>query len=319
MPKQFSETANDGQSIADALPISVIIPTYNRAHLVPRAIESALAQTKRPSEIIVVDDGSQDNTQEQAAAFGNQIRYLRQQNSGAATARHTGVQAATSKWIAFLDSDDYWESDHLERMARVITATEGQAALYFADTMVHAPSGNQSYWAQRGFAISEEYELRADATNWALLPGQPMLLQSSVINRDAYFAVGGFWTSIRNREDTHLFYKLGLGGTACAVAGIGAHLMDDDAQENRLSLSLDMRPKQRHTSRVLIYKELLSRDLAPPTRREIRRRLALAHFRLSRLHMITREWKTAVSHLWRSLTINPQVTLARIRKHEQTG
>ncbi len=306
--KQLSEAADK------MIQMSVIIPTYNRAYLVARAIESVLAQTERPPEIIVVDDGSQDNTREQVTAFGNQVFYLHQQNSGAAAARHAGIQAAASTWAAFLDSDDYWERDHLERMARAITATEGQASLYFADTMVHTSSGNESYWERRGFAITGEFEMRADATDWVLLPGQPMLLQSSVVNRDAYFAADGFWASLRNREDTHLFYKLGLRATACAVAGVGAHMTDDDAQENRLTLSLDK--QQGHTYRIMMFNDLLSRDLAPPARREIRRRLASAHFRLARLHMIRRKWKTAVSHLWHSLTIDPQVSLKRIRKNE---
>ena len=300
MQKQMSE------SFSEALPISVVIPTYNRAHLVARAIESALAQTKRPSEVIIVDDGSQDDTQQQVAIFAGQARYLRQQNSGAAVARHTGIQAATSKWVAFLDSDDYWERDHLKRMERAIIATKGQGHFYFSDIMTHSHAGSESYWIRRGFAISGEFEFRADATEWVMRRGQPMLLQACVFNREAYFASGGFWAPLRNREDTHMFYKLGLGGPACAVAGIGTHMTADDAPENRLTLTLTS--KQGHLYRVMMFNELLTRDIAAEPRQQLRRRLAMTHYRLARLYMRDGGWKTAVSHLWRSLRIDPMVS-----------
>lgn len=89
--------------------ISVVIPTYNRAHLVTRAIRSAQSETSEGDEIIVVDDGSTDATSEVVAELGDKkIRYLRQDNRGAGAARNLGVEAATGDLIAFLDSDDVW-------------------------------------------------------------------------------------------------------------------------------------------------------------------------------------------------------------------
>ena len=93
--------------------VTVIIPTYNRAHFIENAIKSILQQTYRDYEIIVVDDGSTDNTGYLIAAYGNQIRYFYQNHAGAASARNTGIKKSIGKYIAFLDSDDYFCEENL--------------------------------------------------------------------------------------------------------------------------------------------------------------------------------------------------------------
>src|SRR6185295_2750617 len=93
--------------------ISVVVPTYNRARLVVRAVESVLAQTRPPDELIVVDDGSTDDTPAALARFGDRVRLVSQRNAGAAAARNNGLALASRPWAAFLDSDDVWVPDHL--------------------------------------------------------------------------------------------------------------------------------------------------------------------------------------------------------------
>jgi glycosyltransferase involved in cell wall biosynthesis len=88
--------------------VSVIIPTYNRSARVKRAIDSALAQTWEQVEIVVVDDGSTDDTSDVLAGYGDRIIAIRQENKGVATARNTAMQAAQGDYFAFLDSDDIW-------------------------------------------------------------------------------------------------------------------------------------------------------------------------------------------------------------------
>src|SRR5439155_18013272 len=90
------------------LGISVIIPTYNRARLVPRAVRSALAQVTADDEVLVADDGSTDNTAEALAEFEDRIRHLRLPHAGAGATRNRGVAEATRPRIAFLASDDEW-------------------------------------------------------------------------------------------------------------------------------------------------------------------------------------------------------------------
>lgn len=119
--------------------VSVVIPCYNRAGILGRAIRSALAQTVVPDEIIVVDDGSRDESVAVARGFGDRVRVIEQPNGGAAAARNRGIAAAQGDWIAFLDSDDEWNSDKLERQ---LTAARRfpQARLVFCDTIVRTES-----------------------------------------------------------------------------------------------------------------------------------------------------------------------------------
>ena len=93
--------------------ISVIIPVYNGEQYLSEAIESVLAQTYRPIEIIIVDDGSTDGSADIARGFHDTIRYVFQPNSGPSAARNTGLKIATGKVISFIDADDLWSTDKL--------------------------------------------------------------------------------------------------------------------------------------------------------------------------------------------------------------
>jgi glycosyltransferase involved in cell wall biosynthesis len=94
--------------------ISVIIPVYNREEFIARAIDSVLAQSLKPSEIIVVDDGSSDKTAQILAGYHDKIRYIRQNNRGVSAARNVGIKKAKGQWICLLDSDDFWHPDKLK-------------------------------------------------------------------------------------------------------------------------------------------------------------------------------------------------------------
>ncbi len=104
-----------------AYKVSVIIPTHNRQQYVCEAITSALNQTVPIHEIIVVDDGSTDNTESiLLARFDDRIRYIKQANQGPAEARNSGIRESTGDWLAFLDSDDLWEPNKLETQIRFL-------------------------------------------------------------------------------------------------------------------------------------------------------------------------------------------------------
>lgn len=100
--------------------ISVIIPTFNREHLISETIESIINQSFRPAEIIVVDDGSTDHTDRVVAKYGDLVKYIKIANSGVCKARNVGVENSKSEWIAFCDSDDLWHQDKLFHQAELI-------------------------------------------------------------------------------------------------------------------------------------------------------------------------------------------------------
>jgi glycosyltransferase involved in cell wall biosynthesis len=95
--------------------VSVVITTYNRAHFVCEAIDSVLAQTFKDFEIIVIDDGSIDNTPQVLGKYGSRIRYIYQKHQGLSVARNTGIRSTRTEYIAFLDDDDIWLPHKLER------------------------------------------------------------------------------------------------------------------------------------------------------------------------------------------------------------
>lgn len=110
--------------------VSVIVPTYNRAAYVVRAVESVLAQTVKDFEIIVVDDGSTDNTKDVLGQYQDKIRYIYQENKGPSAARNSGVLNARGEYIAFLDSDDRWLPDMLSAQLREFERDGGVGFVY---------------------------------------------------------------------------------------------------------------------------------------------------------------------------------------------
>lgn len=102
------------------LEVSVVIPSFNRAHLIAETLDSISRQTLPPLEIIVVDDGSTDDTEAVVRSRGPLVRYHRTENSGVCHARNAGIARARAPWIAFCDSDDRWRPDKLERQAGLL-------------------------------------------------------------------------------------------------------------------------------------------------------------------------------------------------------
>ncbi len=122
------------------LTVSVIIPTYNRVTLVQEALESLLSQTRIPDEIIVVDDGSTDNTSEVLAHYDWPVHVIRQVNQGRSAARNRGMDAAQGDLAAFLDSDDVLPEESITRRVAVFESLPDVGAVY-SDVLVIGPHG----------------------------------------------------------------------------------------------------------------------------------------------------------------------------------
>lgn len=273
-----------------------------------------LGQTRPPDEIVVVDDGSSDDTPERVVPYLDRIRYVRQENGGSSAARNTGVRKARHPWIAFLDSDDHWRPDHLRLMADAIRATDGRARFYFGDTLGSDTEGGRSFWSLAGLSVPPPHLLVDDASDWVMSPIQPTMLQSSVFRRADYVAVGGLDPGVALRHDTLLFFELGLGGAACAVVGAGAVMTDDDAPGARLSASLSHETPRYWEETVAVYGRVLGGvpGIAPEHRRELRRRLAVAHLRLGRYAAARRAPGETAAELARAIRTSPGSMAARL-------
>ncbi len=121
--------------------ISVVIPTYNRAQLVVRAVTSVIAAVHPDDEIIVVDDGSTDETIQLLRTFGERIRVVQGPHEGAGAARNHGVKVARHEWVAFLDSDDEWDRDKID-LQRPLLSLSTDVAFIFTDFRVRSSAGD---------------------------------------------------------------------------------------------------------------------------------------------------------------------------------
>jgi len=166
----------------DKMHVSVIIPTFNEADYLSEAIRSALHQTHAPLEIIVVDDGSTDQTPSVAASFGDAIRYDRQPHCGLSATLNRGVQLAQGDLFAFLDHDDVWVPDKLQKQAAVLQEN---------------PEIDMVFGYSRFFASPD---LAADAARRLVIPDKPQpgaLKSAMLIRRISFFKVGLFDTNLR--------------------------------------------------------------------------------------------------------------------------
>jgi len=282
--------------------------------VVPRAIDSVLAQRHPADEIIVVDDGSSDETDEVAARYDGQVTFVKQENRGVSAARNAGVARSRSDFVAFLDSDDIWFDDHLVRILLAIERTAGEAGLYFSDLEFAASRRGSSAWGWSNFSIESDYELRPDGRPWAFLSIQPMTIPASVVRHDVYTAVGGCSEDLACREDTHLFFKLAVATPFCAVAG-SAGLAAGGADH---SLTRSFTPG--HPTYVDCTVSLYSNLLESPDahffgeqRRILARRLADAHWARARECGTARPLQT-LRHLGRGTRQDPFLIPRRISR-----
>jgi glycosyltransferase involved in cell wall biosynthesis len=185
--------------------VSVVIPTYNSAETICSAIDSVLAQTSPVYEVIVVDDGSTDTTDRLVAGYAKQVRYIYQKNSGVSAARNSGIDAATGEWIAFLDSDDIWKQDKIERQLDCLEATEASVCLGgHEDDLGNEYLDYISGLSRGGFIYLE------NAIDLVIKKNRHPLVQSALIQKDLLLSLGGFDRTLRVAEDTKLIYRIAL-------------------------------------------------------------------------------------------------------------
>ncbi len=180
--------------------VSVIIPSYNSGPLVAEAVASALAQSHAPAEVIVIDDGSTDNTPERMAAFGPPVRYLRQPNQGVAAARNAGLRVATGELIAFLDADDVWHPRKLELQVECLRRAP-EVALLGTGTVD---------WPRERFPIDDFGEPRQPLRVCfdELVVRNHFVTSSVVVRKNALDRVGEFDRALHGPEDFDLWLRV---------------------------------------------------------------------------------------------------------------
>ena len=219
------------------LPISVIIPTYNRAKLILRSLNSVLATVKPGDEVIVVDDGSTDNTRERLEPYLDRIRYVKGPHRGVGAARNCGVAAARNPLLAFNDSDDEWFADKL-LLQRTFMRARPDVLFCFSDLGLLAEDGTESYHGLYGWhndprswdeilgpgdAYSSIAQLPAGRGDFnvhignlypAMLRCNYVATQSSVVRREQAGDALRFSEDIAIHEDYECYTRLAKAGQA---------------------------------------------------------------------------------------------------------
>jgi glycosyltransferase involved in cell wall biosynthesis len=196
--------------------ISVVIAAYNAAGLLEETLGSVAAQTRRPDEVIVVDDGSTDDTAKRAAISG--VRVISTPNRGVSAARNTGIAAASGDWIAMLDADDLWHPEKLARQAQALSLAPDAAAVtcdhyqFRGNGEVTLPSLLESR-RDRYEALAPELlahdVARLDGMGLRLMSvGMAFFPSTLLVRRDLAIAIGGFDESMRRCEDYEFLLRL---------------------------------------------------------------------------------------------------------------
>lgn len=266
------------QTPAHSLRVSVVIPTYNRAAVLPLAIESVLAQTCRDFEILIIDDGSDDAGATEAAvrpyveAQGDRVRYIRRENGGVSAARNAGIENARGEWVAFLDDDDEFTPDKLN-ICLAGTDRHPQAEVVATNaTILFKGDRRLNLFELRGFPDPGELALVDHPLMWAA--HGCFFVQSLIVRRAALLDVGMFDPGLYF-EDLHLVSKLAL-RTPWVVDRRELFILHrrDDTGTN-LSYEWSTKPIKSYESLTCIYDELSSQpSLRPAEVALLRRTLA---------------------------------------------
>jgi glycosyltransferase involved in cell wall biosynthesis len=227
--------------------VSVVMPVYNGERYLVEAVESVLAQSYRPLELILVDDGSTDGSADLARRFGTALRYQCQANAGQSAARNLGIQLARGPLLAFLDDDDYWSTDKLAL----------QVAALASDPSLEAVFGHVRQFVSPDLDPEAAGRVRYHAE---VMPGQ--VPGTMLIRREAFDRVGPFDPQWRVGEFVHWYAR-------ATEAGLRTVLLPDIVLHRRLhDDNAGIQNRAQSVQYVRILKAALDRRRAQPEARE---------------------------------------------------
>jgi glycosyltransferase involved in cell wall biosynthesis len=230
--------------------VSVVITTYNRSALIGGSVESALRQTHGEIEVIVVDDGSTDDTESALKDHMGRINFVRQKNAGPSAARNRGVAESKGDIIAFLDSDDHWLPDKISRQVALLDRGGPEMSCCVCNAEVRTPGGGSSMNTFDSADLKMSFN-EGTWTNPQTVLATRFLLFNQVlaVRRKAFDLVGGFNEKLRLLEDFELSLKLSAVGKWGVIRdplvvkyndenGIGVQAMSD--HEKHVSVCIDV-------------------------------------------------------------------------------
>jgi len=321
--------------------VSVVIPTYNRAAKVQHGIRSVLAQTFSDLEVIVVDDGSSDDTgQVLRHVFGDRIRYYFQPNQGVCVARNKGVQEARGEWIAFLDSDDFWEKEKLEWQFKALERFGPQCGACYTDVRF-----NNHRETRTMFQLAEEHRhegtmgVNTDVLKLLVRPGgggMVVCISSFVARADAAREAGGFDPNLGYYGDSDFMFRLAMQTGFCYVNHPLVWFDRSPAETRHVGASKEWDKLEfvLHENQVRLEKGLRSSEGLPMNiRKLIRESLGSVHSGLANCYLEAGQYgkaREAVSKAaqldltfnitvkWLLTWMSPRLALRTVRRYQET-
>jgi hypothetical protein len=223
--------------------VSVVIPTYNSGRFLAQALDSVLAQTLPPEEVIVVDDGSRDDTSDRVKPYAGRVRVIRQENQGVAAARNRGLGEATGDVIAFLDADDVWHPRKLEMQVQALA--ENPDLVLLGTALFDWPGQVPAMTAVSTRDVTPVSYRRLVVKNY-------FATSALVVRRQALEKAGTFDTALSGPEDYDLWLRvaalgpvgnlnLALTGYRSVVGSLSKHAVNMEAGMRRILQKLDER------------------------------------------------------------------------------
>ena len=274
--------------------VSIIIPAYNQDVYLRQSIDSALAQTYQPVEIIVVDDGSTDDTADIAQNYGEQIRYIYQENLGLAGARNSGIRAAHGELIGLLDADDIWEPTYLETIVS-LAQLYPEASVFHSCAQCMDTKGNPLPQIVGRRTAKEPNLLKS------LLQSNFLIPSTITLRRDTVVAADYFDQTLRSCEDWDLWLRI---LPEAKFVGTDAILVRYRVHEQSLSANVS----GMHTAKQAVIEKIFGLDDGSYDEWTPEKRFAYSG--LYRYFLITSiqrggNWEAGIENLFRSLLIDP--------------
>ena len=244
--------------------VSIVVPTYNRARYVTEAVDSVLAQTFRDYELIVIDDGSTDNTKDVLLRYEGRIKYLYQPNSGVGAARNAGIRCAVGEWLAFLDSDDLWLPEYLScQMDRA--KLDPRICTHMTNSIrVQADGAKIDTFQHAGID-----PLKAFKNDSCLVLERPLafiiqkhlpFLQATMFRREAFIKAGLFNERVTIAEDVEAIARMSLQGSFSLCNRPLVHIMRRHESISNLSSRWDSDIIYCRNCNGAIYQNLLTQS-----------------------------------------------------------
>lgn len=216
---------------------SVIIPAYNYARYLNEAITSVLSQTHRNFELIVVDDGSTDETRAIVSSFTDaRVRYVWQKNQGLSAARNRGIHESKYEFVAFLDADDVWKPTHLAATLAEFVRSEPECALVATVSVRMDQDGHEMPTRMARWSGGRRIDVSEIVTRTRFMPS------TTVVRRTAFEQCGGFDTGLRSSEDREMWIRIGARFTVVCLGEptvlVRKHTSNMSKQADRMCQSM---------------------------------------------------------------------------------